>query len=45
MDILGLPPGPEVGKVLRNLFDRVLEHPGLNTHENLIEIVKRDFGK
>jgi tRNA nucleotidyltransferase (CCA-adding enzyme) len=45
MDILGLAPGPEVGKVLRWLFSRVLEHPGLNTHESLIEIVKRDFIK
>jgi hypothetical protein len=44
MDILGLSPGPEVGKVLRGLFDVVLEQPGLNTHESLIEIVKRDFG-
>ena len=45
MDILGLSPGPEVGKVLRGLFDIVLEHPDLNTHESLIEIVKRDFSE
>ena len=40
MDILGLSSGPEIGKVLRGLFDRVLEHPGLNTYESLIDIVK-----
>jgi tRNA nucleotidyltransferase/poly(A) polymerase len=45
MDVLGISSGPEVGKVLRSLFDLVLEHPGLNTHDSLIEIVKRDFGR
>lgn len=42
-EILDLPPGPQVGKVLRHLFDRVLENPSLNTREDLVRIVKNDF--
>ncbi len=42
-ELLDLPPGPQVGKVLRHLFDRVLEDPSLNTREDLIRIVKSDF--
>ncbi len=39
MKILDLPPGPEVGKVLRHLFDLVQEDPGLNTRERLAQIL------
>jgi tRNA nucleotidyltransferase (CCA-adding enzyme) len=45
MDIIGLSPGPEVGKVLKRLLDMVLEDPRLNTRESLLEIVKRDFAR
>ncbi|MFZ2447008.1 MAG: CCA tRNA nucleotidyltransferase [Syntrophobacteraceae bacterium] len=44
MGLLGIPPGPEVGRVLKELFDHVLEDPGLNTREHLTDIVERDFG-
>jgi len=37
MRTLGLPPGPEVGGVLRALLDQVIEQPGLNTREALLE--------
>ena len=44
MKILNLRPGPEVGKVLRRLFDLVLEDPGLNTREQLARIVETKYG-
>jgi tRNA nucleotidyltransferase (CCA-adding enzyme) len=31
MDVLGAPPGPEIGTALRHLLDRVLDDPRLNT--------------
>ncbi|MEY4070418.1 MAG: hypothetical protein RL721_1032 [Candidatus Eisenbacteria bacterium] len=34
---LGLPPGPEVGRVLDRLLDRVVEDPAVNTREGLLE--------
>jgi poly(A) polymerase/tRNA nucleotidyltransferase (CCA-adding enzyme) len=37
---LGIPPGPEVGRILNELFERVLDEPSLNTREKLIEIAK-----
>jgi len=37
MEILGCPPGPEVGRALRALTERVLEDPTLNTAERLRE--------
>jgi len=40
MNILGLQPGPEVGKILHRLFDMVLEDPDLNTPERLGRILK-----
>ena len=33
---LGLPPGPEVGRVLEDLLEQVLEDPSLNTRERLL---------
>ena len=41
--ILGIKPGPEVGKVLKELFDLVQEDPGLNTRESLTGIVEKKF--
>ncbi len=35
MKITGLSPGPEVGRVLRELNEKVLDHPELNNRENL----------
>jgi poly(A) polymerase/tRNA nucleotidyltransferase (CCA-adding enzyme) len=37
MHALGLPPGPEVGRVLAALLDQVIEQPGLNARETLLE--------
>lgn len=37
---LGIPKGPEVGKILNHLLDHVLEDPLLNTKDNLINLVK-----
>ena len=36
----GIKPGPEMGEILRNLLDRVLEEPELNTREKLMELVQ-----
>jgi tRNA nucleotidyltransferase (CCA-adding enzyme) len=38
MDALGIPPGPQVGRILAALLDRVLDDPALNTREALIRI-------
>ncbi len=37
---LGIPPGREVGRILGDLFERVLDEPALNTREKLIELAK-----
>jgi len=41
MRVLGIPPGPEVGKVLDGILDRVLEDPALNRREILIAELER----
>jgi tRNA nucleotidyltransferase (CCA-adding enzyme) len=38
MAALGIPPGPQVGRILAVLLDRVLEDPALNTREALLAI-------
>jgi len=43
MKVLDLPPGPQVGKVLNQLFEMVLEDPELNTRESLARIVEARF--
>lgn len=40
---LGLPEGKRVGEVLRELFERVLDEPELNTRERLIEILREGY--
>ncbi|MCF8143953.1 MAG: HD domain-containing protein [Deltaproteobacteria bacterium] len=40
MEITGLPPGPAVGRVLRDLHEKVLDHPELNNREELKTILK-----
>jgi tRNA nucleotidyltransferase/poly(A) polymerase len=37
---LGIPPGPEVGRILNALFERVLDEPALNTPEKLVELAR-----
>lgn len=38
----GVPQGPEVGRILRRLLDRVLEDPSLNRREALLELVREE---
>jgi tRNA nucleotidyltransferase (CCA-adding enzyme) len=40
MRVLDIPEGPEVGRVLAKLLDVVLEEPGLNSRERLLDIVR-----
>lgn len=40
MDILGIPPGPDVGSALNMLMEKVMDQPELNTKEALIGILK-----
>ncbi len=44
MDILGLQPGPKVGKILNQLLEVVIERPEHNQKDKLIEILK-DMGE
>ncbi|TMC71827.1 MAG: CCA tRNA nucleotidyltransferase [Chloroflexi bacterium] len=37
---LGIPPGPRVGRILDELFERVTDDPSLNTRERLLEVVR-----
>ena len=39
---LGIKPGPEMGRILANLLDKVLEAPSLNTKEELIRLIPQD---
>ncbi|GBD32929.1 CCA-adding enzyme [bacterium HR33] len=41
----GVPQGPEVGRMLRRLLDRVLEDPSANTREELLRMVREEYGK
>jgi len=40
MSELRLPAGPEVGRILAELFDRIVENPGLNDRAQLMEIAR-----
>ncbi|MDO8506035.1 MAG: HD domain-containing protein [Candidatus Limnocylindria bacterium] len=37
---LGLKPGPEIGRILDTIFERVLDDPALNTPEKLLALAK-----
>lgn len=37
---LGIPPGPEVGRIIGALFERVLDDPDLNDREHLLPLVR-----
>jgi len=41
MEVLGWEPGPDIGKMLRFLFDCVLDNPDLNNRETLINLIKK----
>ncbi|MBW1784686.1 MAG: HD domain-containing protein, partial [Deltaproteobacteria bacterium] len=40
MEITGLTPGPEVGRILRELNEKVLDHPALNNKDDLTALIK-----
>jgi tRNA nucleotidyltransferase (CCA-adding enzyme) len=40
MEVTGLSPGPEVGRVLRDLNEKVLDHPELNNRDDLTALIK-----
>ena len=41
MDILGLAPGPEVGRILKLLMEEVTDRPALNTEEGLCALLRK----
>jgi tRNA nucleotidyltransferase (CCA-adding enzyme) len=41
MEVLNIPEGPEVGRILEALLEEVLDHPEWNTKEKLIERLKK----
>ena len=44
MAALGIPPGPRVGRILDELFERVTDDPKLNTRERLLELTREIGG-
>jgi tRNA nucleotidyltransferase (CCA-adding enzyme) len=40
MAVLGIPPGPNVGRIKQQLFEKVLDDPALNTRDRLLDLVK-----
>lgn len=43
MEIMGLDPGPAVGKILRRLLELITDNPELNTKERLTDILNNSF--
>jgi len=41
MELLEIPPGPEVGEVLKDLLDKTTDHPELNHEEDLVDLLKK----
>ncbi len=41
METLGIPPGPEVGKILRLFMEKVTDHPELNNQEGLMGLLEQ----
>jgi tRNA nucleotidyltransferase (CCA-adding enzyme) len=44
MGELGIPPGPHVGRILDELFERVTDDPALNTREHLLRLAREIGG-
>lgn len=42
---LGMRPGPEIGRVLNALFERVLDDPALNDREKLLELAREEIAR
>lgn len=45
MGITGLGPGPEIGRIMEALFERVIEEPELNDTDKLKDIVRKEHGR
>lgn len=43
MEITGLTPGKEVGNILKNLLEMVIDQPELNNKESLLDLIKQNF--
>jgi tRNA nucleotidyltransferase (CCA-adding enzyme) len=41
---LGIPPGPEYGRILRALLERVVEDPAMNERDLLVPLVRQAAG-
>lgn len=41
MEVLGILPGPEVGQILNDLIEKVIDDPGLNNEERLLSMVRQ----
>ena len=39
-DEVGLPPGPEIGRLLARLLDAAIDDPSLNERERLLELAR-----
>jgi tRNA nucleotidyltransferase (CCA-adding enzyme) len=42
---VGIAPGPQLGKILSKLLERVIENPSLNTYEQLLELARREYSE
>jgi hypothetical protein len=40
MEVTGLPPGPEVGRVLKELNEKVMDRPELNKAKELVALLQ-----
>jgi hypothetical protein len=45
MNTLNIPPGPLVGKILKEIFAKVEENKKLNTREKLLKLIKPTYEK
>jgi len=41
MDLLGISPGPEVGRILKQLIEKVTDHPEMNNQESLLGLLEQ----
>ena len=41
MEVTGLSPGPEVGRILKRLSEELMDHPEWNTRKRLVAMVKK----
>jgi poly(A) polymerase/tRNA nucleotidyltransferase (CCA-adding enzyme) len=41
MEVTGLPPGPEVGRILKYLSEQLMDHPEWNTGKKLLELARK----